>query len=173
MGTCVRETWSCSTPMWKPSIVIATVAVLVLSFMAGVAFSPVLVRPNGTTTTVSTKTEFPTQSCVLSEGAEIDLQVVNSLSGYPIPSVPVDVQWQTGLCGPTQVSADLGIYKTNSTGQIEIRFIEGGYTFTVEDAKNYTVQVGGTCGSVELSIPSGLQVHNCGVVTTSTSTNSG
>lgn len=142
---------------------------IVLAFVAGVEVSPTLIPSSNTNTTTSTQKGA---SCVIPSGGGVTLTVVNESTHVPIPSVPVHVHWQTGLCAPTAVSSDW-VYLTNSSGEIELCMPEGGYILNVTYFGNYPVFIGCTANlvNVQVSVPGGAVAYE--YVNVETSTHSG
>jgi hypothetical protein len=134
----------------------------------GVEVSPTLIPSSSINTTTSTQ---KSTSCVIPSGKSVTLTVVNASTHAPIPSVPVHVHWQTGLCAPTAVSSDLGVYLTNSSGEIELSMPEGGYNLNVTYFGDYYpvfVESAANLVGVQVSVPGGAVTYQYLNVETST-----
>ena len=143
----------------------AVAALLVVAILAGAAVGHFVgvstseTQSGESTTTTSTTTS--TQCQVSAEGAVL-LQVVNSTSGKPIPSVPVQAQVTPFYCNstpPTTISLNTTL--TNGTGFAGFGDELGEYHLTLYSLGNYFVYASTlpeqtTC--VTLSIPSGETV---------------
>jgi hypothetical protein len=148
----------------RKEVIGAVVAVaVVLAFAGGIVVSPSILRTNDIATT--TQAQRAEVTCPIAKGGTVVLSVVNSSDRSPIASVPVRVTWVTNLCAPTFVTADLGYYMTNSSGQIELREPRGSYTINVTYMGRYSAQVlvpdVNATVMVELGIPGGEMSETC------------
>jgi len=112
-------------------------------------------RPFSTTSSASTNCEIPAEG-------EVILQVLNSTSGKPISSAPIQGQIVPVPCGSTpQATITLNTTLTNDTGFAVFGDELGEYHLTLYSYGNYFVDASTlpertTC--VSLSIPSGETV---------------
>ena len=131
--------------------------VIVLAFLAGLGLSTVLLRSTGTaettnSTALSTSCEFTAEGWVL-------LQVLNSTSGKPIVSAPIQGYSVVPPCPPyPQTTVALNTTYTNATGFATFGGTLDEYRLYLHSFGNYFVDVPiqperTTC--VTLSIPSG------------------
>jgi hypothetical protein len=142
--------------MKNESIAIIMAAVIVLAFVAGLGSSTLVLR--GSNTSATTASSSISTVCSIAAEGEVVLQILNSTTGEPIGSAPVQAQFLAPECPPNaHTTTTLNMTLTNSTGFVVLGGEVGQYYLGV-DGYAYTVVVSAlperaTC--VTLSIPSG------------------
>jgi hypothetical protein len=158
--------------MRNQTVAIVVVIVMVSAFLAGLGSSTLLSKSGvttigtttvGTTTTVTTiigTTSAPTilTICTIPADGELVMRVLNSTSGEPIVSAPVQAQFSTpGCTSGSHTTVTLNTPSTNSTGYVEFGGEVGEYFLSVDNYV-YSVVVStlpGRITCVTLGIPSG------------------
>ena len=129
---------------------------LVLAFLAGLGSSTILLRNNNTSGTTSIATISTV--CTIPDSGEVIMQLLNSTSGRPIASAPVQVEFLEPLCPPNPHTViTLSPMMTNSTGYVAVGGEVGDYTFRVSSYEySASATVGpGQIACITLGIPSG------------------
>jgi hypothetical protein len=142
--------------MKNETVAIIMVAVIVLAFVGGLGSSTLILRGSSTSTTTTSSSISTT--CVISAEGEVVLQVLNSTSGKPISSEPVQAQFLAPECPPNpHTTTTLNQTITNSTGFVTFGGEVGQYYLNMDNyaysAVVSTLPERTTC--VTLSIPSG------------------
>jgi len=138
-------------------VVVAILAGAVAGYVVGANVSESETSKSTSTTSTSTQT-----TCIIPAEGEVLLQVLNSTSGKPILSVPVQGQLTPIPCGSnSQTTIPLNTTLTNGTGYAEFGPELGEYHLTLHALGNYFVDASTlpertTC--VTLGIPSGETV---------------
>ena len=84
--------------MKNETVAVIMAAVIVLAFVAGLGSSTLLLR--GSNTSATTTSSSISTVCVINAEGEVDLQVLNSTTGEPIGSAPVQAQFLAPECPP-------------------------------------------------------------------------
>lgn len=143
--------------MRNGAVAAAVVAVAIVAFAAGFEASSVIPRTGGTVSSTSTVSTL----CTIPAEGSLILTILNSSTGKPLPSVPVQLQNLPPACAPNPHTTEtLGTMTTGSNGTITTGGL-GEFYLMVDYSGSYLVEanigpVKTTC--VTLSIPSG-EVH--------------
>jgi len=140
-------------------LVVAVLASAGVGYLVGWNVSESQAAKGTTTTTASSSIST---ECEVSAEGWVLLQVLNSTTGKPIPSAPVQAEVTPFYCNSSPPAAtELNSTLTNSTGFASFGAYLGVYRFALSAYGNYfayasTLPEQTTC--VTLSIPSGLTV---------------